>query len=664
MTTDTIAPDAPVNPDAVAEPSEDQLAPGKAVQLLQRVLMPRPADQLKVRSLYLDEVNSGRVKVSDRFTAELGGGWELSFATYFNAFPASYWRRWSVLESVVLRVTVSGTCRVDVYRSKADGETMHVTGAMHAGPERTLEFQLDLGPFVDGGWYWFDVTTDEPSTVRDAGWYAPQAPTVEPKLAIGICTYNRPVDAVAALGALVEDETVRDQLHLVVVADQGNKLVRDEARFPAVADALGDRLRVVQQPNLGGSGGFARTIHESFTRSDATHIVLLDDDIQLEPDSILRARAITAYARGPILVGGQMLALQDRSVLHAMGEIVDRSNFFWRNAPNTEYFHDFGEESLRESPDLHRRIDVDYNGWWMCLIPRVVVESVGMPLPLFIKWDDAEYGLRAFSSGFPTVSLPGAAIWHLSWGDKDDASDWQAYFHIRNRLVAAALHSPHEHGGQIFRDMLKHDLRFLITLQYSTVELHQMAYRDFLAGPERLFEDMPTSVLRSREKRAERPDGRVLPSSGELPLPLMSAAEAIRFRTIPVSPVSIATTLAKAITHNVRPVDPATRETPQLNLSYQDARWFLLSRLDSATVGTADGRGITFRQRDPKAFRELLLNSTKLLHRMSRDFPQLQARYRAAMPDLVSVARWSDAFESWGYERFGDATGSGDQGNP
>ena len=133
MTPDSIAADAPVSPEWVTEPSEDDLAPGKATQLLQRVLMPRPADQLKVRSLYLDEVNSGRVKVRDRFVADLDGGWELSFATYFNAFPASYWRRWSVLDSVVLRVTVTGTCRVDVYRSKADGESMHVTGAMQIG---------------------------------------------------------------------------------------------------------------------------------------------------------------------------------------------------------------------------------------------------------------------------------------------------------------------------------------------------------------------------------------------------------------------------------------------------------------------------------------------------------------------------------------------------
>ncbi|MGZ4566050.1 MAG: glycosyltransferase [Blastococcus sp.] len=651
MTTDSIAADAPVSPESVSEPTEDELEPGKGVQLLQRVLMPRPADQLKVRSLYLDEVNSGRAKVTDRHTAELGAGWEVSFASYFNAFPASYWRRWTVLESVVLRLTVSGSCRVDVYRSKADGEQMHVTGAMHDGPEKTLEFELDLGPFVDGGWYWFDVTTDEASTVSDAGWYAPVASAEEPTLAVGICTYNRPADAVAALLALVEDDTVRDALHAVVVADQGNKQVKDAARFPEVADALGDRLRIIAQPNLGGSGGFARTMYEAFTNSDATHLVLLDDDIQLAPDSILRARAFAAYAKTPTIVGGQMLALQDRSVLHTMGEIVDRSSFFWRNAPDTHYGHDFGVDSLRESPTMHRRIDVDYNGWWMCLIPRVVFDAVGMPLPLFIKWDDAEYGLRALAAGFPTVSLPGAAIWHLSWGDKDDSSDWQAYFHTRNRLVAAALHSPNENGGGLFRDLLKHDLRFLITLQYSTVQLHLMAYRDFLAGPDKLFDDLPTSVVRAREERTLHSDGRVLESSGELPLPSMSAAETIRFRKIPTNPLSIGSTLAKAIVHNARSFDPASRETPQLNLSYQDARWFLLARLDSATVGTADGRGVTFRQRDPKVFRQLLTQAVSLLRKMSKEFPQLQERYRAAHGELTSVDRWGAAFEKWGYQR-------------
>jgi galactofuranosylgalactofuranosylrhamnosyl-N-acetylglucosaminyl-diphospho-decaprenol beta-1,5/1,6-galactofuranosyltransferase len=651
-TTEAASASAPVSPETVSEPTVTDLIPDKAVTLLQRVLMPRLADQLKVRSLYLDEENSPvRVQQDGRHSGLIHAGSEVSFATYFNAFPASYWRRWSVLRSVVLRVTVTGACRIDVYRSKADGESMHVTGTSHQGDERSFEFELDLAPFIDGGWYWFDVTAETDTVVGESGWYAPQAPAEEPRLAIGICTYNRPVDALAAAKALVEDQEVLDRLALVTIADQGNSHVKDAAGYAEVAGALGDRLHVIEQPNLGGSGGFARTIHEAFTNSDATHVVLLDDDIMIESDSILRARAFAAYSKTPTLVGGQMLALQNRSVLHSMGEIVDRSDFFWTNAPNTTYHHDFGKHTLRESRDLHRRIDVDYNGWWMCLIPRTVVEKVGMPLPVFIKWDDAEYGLRAFAGDFPTVSLPGTAIWHLSWGDKDDASDWQAYFHIRNRLIAAALHSPHRHGGRMFREMLKADLRFLINLQYSTVELHHKAYRDFLAGPERLFADMPGSVVEARKVRTTHSDGQVLDSSADLPLPSMTTAKAVRFRRIPVGARQIGTTLVKALAHNARPVDKEKVGTPELNLAFQDAQWFLLSRLDSATVGTADGRGVTFRRRDPATFRRLAATSVQLLRKMSQDFPDLRARYRAAADELTSIDRWTEAFEEWGYKR-------------
>jgi galactofuranosylgalactofuranosylrhamnosyl-N-acetylglucosaminyl-diphospho-decaprenol beta-1,5/1,6-galactofuranosyltransferase len=73
----------------------------------------------------------------------------------------------------------------------------------------------------------------------------------------------------------------------------------------------------------------------------------------------------------------------------------------------------------------------------MCLIPTRVIREIGLSLPMFIKWDDADFGLRAGEAGFPTVTLPGVAVWHVPWHEKDDTIDWQAYFHRRNRIVAA-----------------------------------------------------------------------------------------------------------------------------------------------------------------------------------------------------------------------------------
>jgi len=78
----------------------------------------------------------------------------VSFATYFNAFPASYWRRWTTCTSVVLRTELTGKGRVDVYRTKATGARIFVDGRNFAAagsePE-ILEFQIGLDPFETAG---------------------------------------------------------------------------------------------------------------------------------------------------------------------------------------------------------------------------------------------------------------------------------------------------------------------------------------------------------------------------------------------------------------------------------------------------------------------------------------------------------------------------------
>ena len=121
------------------------------------------------------------------------------------------------------------------------------------------------------------------------------------------------------------------------------------------------------------------------------------------------------------------------------------------------------------------------------------------------------YGLRAAEHGFPTATLPGAAIWHMAWSDKDDAIDWQAYFHLRNRLVVAALHTPAQAGRRLLRDTFKFDLKFLIMLQYATAALHHRAYDDFLAGPEALFPKLPTALPTALEHQGDYPTARSLP---------------------------------------------------------------------------------------------------------------------------------------------------------
>ena len=621
----------------------------RAVSLLARVILPRPGEPLDVRKLYIEEseTNSRRAHAASRTSLQIGAESGVSFATYFNAFPASYWRRWSTLDSVVLRVELTGSARVDVYRSKATGARISVGGheivsdAGNNSATAAAEFEIELAPFEDGGWIWFDITTDTNTTVHSAAWYAPVPAPGRADIAVGIPTFNRPADCVNALKALTSDPLVDDVIGAVIVVDQGNDKARDHPGFVDAAAALAGRLSIHNQPNLGGSGGYSRVMYEALKHTDCEQILFMDDDIRIEPDSILRALALSRFAKVPTLIGGQMLNLQEPSHLHVMGEVINRADFMWTNAPHTEYDHDFakypldGDDEEGRSKLLHRRIDVDYNGWWMCMIPRRVAEELGQPLPLFIKWDDADYGLRAGEHGYPTVTMPGTAIWHMAWSDKDDAIDWQAYFHLRNRLVVSALHWDAPVGGLI-RSSIKATLKHLLCLEYSTVAIQNKAIEDFLGGPEHIFSILESALPDVRALRQQYPDAVVLPGATALPAP--SGRTAVN--RPPVALPVIGARLARGVIHQLRRDDPAHHERPQLNVATQDARWFVLCNVDGVTVTTADGRGVVFRQRDRTKMFELLKASLRQHIRLARKYNHMRRVYREALPVLSSTQKW------------------------
>ena len=109
--------------------------------------------------------------VRDRRSIVVPPGEKLSFASYFNAFPASYWRRWTIVRSVELRVQINGNATVTVYRSSSRGHQQRVASEQAGNRFGYLSFDLPLAPFGDGGWYWFEVSgSHEESTLDWAEW--------------------------------------------------------------------------------------------------------------------------------------------------------------------------------------------------------------------------------------------------------------------------------------------------------------------------------------------------------------------------------------------------------------------------------------------------------------------------------------------------------------
>jgi galactofuranosylgalactofuranosylrhamnosyl-N-acetylglucosaminyl-diphospho-decaprenol beta-1,5/1,6-galactofuranosyltransferase len=595
-------------------------------------------------------------QITGRHSLRLDPAEELSFGTYFNAFPAGYWRRWTVVTDVRLTVRLGGAGgSVTVYRSMANGRSQRVDSASTgANAKGEFVFDLSLKPFVDGGWYWYDVVAGEEPVDVEAEWDAevPDDRVTPGTLTMAITTMNRPDYCGKLLAQIGNDEGVRDLLDEVLVMEQGTQKVVDSPEFPGAAQALGDKLRVIEQGNIGGSGGYARGQFEAVRKGTATYLMCMDDDVVCEPESIIRSVTFGDLARRPTIVGGHMFSIYDRSVLHSFGEIVQMYKFWWRS-PETVYNDwDFGARNLRSSRWLHRRIDVDFNGWFMCLIPLETLQKVGLSLPLFIKWDDSEFGLRAREAGYPTVTFPGAAVWHIPWTDKNDALDWQSYFHHRNRLVAALLHSPYQRGGGLVQESFSHTIKHLVSMQYSTVELRHLALEDIFAGPERLHEELPHKLADVNAFRKQWSDA-VLEVDREAFPTVRRSKPPRRGRSdteIP-SKLSLLITAGLAPIRQLSKVRSLSREHPETEIAAMDAKWYRLASYDSAVVSMPDGTSAALYERDPEHFRDLLGRTVEIHRRLYREWPELSARYREALGEITSPEAWEPTFAASMEER-------------
>ncbi|GAA1840650.1 glycosyltransferase [Agromyces salentinus] len=606
----------------------------------------------KARGLFIE----GHDRRPSRVTSRNGLSWlsgrrglrlpaseTVSLAAYFNAFPASYWNAWTVLTGTRLRVQTEGPGRVVVFRSNARGVIQRVDGVEVTGAT-TSEFVLPFNSFLDGGWLWFDlIAGDEPLELVQADWLAldGESAVVDGSATVSITTLNRGAYCTKLIAEIGDDDDAMAYIDRVLVVDQGSERIVENAGFPLAAERLGDRLRVIEQANVGGSGGFSRGMLETSEADASDYIILLDDDVEIEPESLRRAVLFANHCTKPTIVGGHMFDMYDKSKLHAFAEGIHWQPFMW--GPFTPARHDLAESNLRQTNWLHRRFDVDYNGWWMSLIPVSIIKEIGLSLPVFIKWDDAEYALRARAHGHSTVSLPGAAVWHVSWVDKDDSHDWQAFFHARNRLVAALLHSPAARGGKLWRSNLAIDVKNLFTMDYYTVAMRHAAIRNVFEGPDQLHADMLDRLPRVRALGSQFRESKLLRDPTDMPK--FAARDIPEVATGRADPgprgLAFVSWLLKTVWRHAfrRPVADASVR-PSAHLPYQDARWFEVSRYDSVLVSNAEGSGATWHVRNPRTFRKQLVDAVRLNLRTRKEWDALSKQYREALPEITSAASW------------------------
>ena len=580
--------------------------------------------------------------VRERASITLEPASKVSGNTYFGRFPASYWQRWTTVTEVSVEAVVTGTGLLSMGASDVEGEP-RVVAAEQVKDAKQVKVSLTgkLDKFYDGGALWLDLETEGGQTLRveQVRWTVEAPEKIRPT-AVTICTMNRADDCLKNLQALAADVSSLETLDAIYVADQGTDLVESRDGFEQVAKDLADKLHYIKQPNLGGAGGFTRGLFEvaGHTATEHANVLFMDDDVLLEPDLVIRMTAFSNRAANPIIVGGQMLNLFHPNQLHVGAEYA-RLNTLEPGQPvehslSTADLLGVDEETLKPNRQ-ERRLDAGYNGWWSCLIPYEVVQATGYPLPFFFQWDDAEYSYRARAHGFPTVTLPGAGVWHADFHMKD-WDEWHRYFNLRNSIITAALHSPFN-LNLLSRVLIAQLVRYLLGMQYGLSATLIKAVEDFLKGPEVLRDGGVEAMKEIRRIRDEYPETKRhkatdVPGIASNDIGIINSAPRPSMQRL----VLIKRVLDRVLGRSrfglgAVPID--------------EANWWHIALFDTAVVTDASQEGVRVRSYDRVKMFALAKQGAKVVQRLRKEGAAVQEQYKRAMPELTSRENWKRLYK-------------------
>jgi galactofuranosylgalactofuranosylrhamnosyl-N-acetylglucosaminyl-diphospho-decaprenol beta-1,5/1,6-galactofuranosyltransferase len=410
------------------------------------------------------------------------------FNTFANSFYASWWARFTTLTRVEIAGQVRGRAFLRLFRVCSPHGLQdlgtYVIGSREDESFRPFHVPVMLRTIQNAsrseGRIFFDIVADTECVVKDLAWVAAEPPRQPVSVSLGICTYRKEEHLLPNLENLepfLAEDAGRIVDRVFLVNNDGGPFAAPGIR--AVL-ARNPRIETLTQANLGGAGGFTRSLVESLARSSSTHHIMIDDDVFFDPQVIEKVAMFLMYADRELVVGGQMMNLRQPQVLYEGGAKLARNGLLERVGVNI----DCAKPDAIGFYDQYR--EIDYNAWWFCAIPKRAVRETGLPLNIFIRGDDFEYGTRLAEHGVPTISLPGVFVWHEPFEAKTAA--WLEYYNMRNRLIFTAAHAK-AGGFELVGRGFHQDYcdGVLGDGDYERLAATLLGVADFLAGPDRHF---------------------------------------------------------------------------------------------------------------------------------------------------------------------------------
>ncbi len=456
---------------------------------IQKIVFPTENKYQQCKDLFYH----GNCGYLDRKSEELclGKGQNVDFATYLNGCSYRKWRTYTKAGNVILYLDLEGTFELCVvgYSKKAleIERTEYVIQEYCLKDRQTIRFEF---PENNDQILGFEISSKETCKFF-GGYYAvmvDESELNEVNLCIATTTCRKEKFIkrnvkVLKQSILESDEPMKENFFVHVV-DNGQTLTNE--------DINGYHVYLHPNHNVGGAGGFARGMIESLNQKPkATHVLLMDDDVLILPESIKRTYHLLRLRKEEYkdrFISGAMLRFEEPNIQHEDIGTIMKNGYCRPLKPN------YNQAILmcnleNESEFVYR--NNEYAAWWYCCIPTKIIEKNGLPLPIFIRWDDVEYSLRCKAK---FITMNGICVWHMGFATKYNAA-MDRYQECRNILIDKAC-------SDILQDVdgydkVRKEFRVeMLRFNYDVAELVLRAFEDYLRGPDFLKKNNGEKILK------------------------------------------------------------------------------------------------------------------------------------------------------------------------
>lgn len=438
---------------------------------------------------------------------EMDTGGILDFDTYFNMFSAGKWDKYTNINECGIQLKVQGKFDINVFemqqcQGEVRKELIHVERINTFG--KTEEHLISIGRTYENLQYAFQIVARKENCMVYAGEYVScqKLQMRDISVAVVFCTYKREKYITGNLKRFAEYRNKTKEYPVeIYVVDNGKSLDAEKLEC--------DWIHVFPNMNAGGSGGYTRGMLELIQaqkKKKITHCILMDDDIVIDPGVVERMIHFLQcvkkeYYGNPF--GGAMLRndvpyIQFESGGKIVGDKVMplHCGYDLRNLGNCIH-----NEKLTFP---------DYNAWWYCAIPMEYIREDNLPMPVFVRYDDVEYGARINRE---PILLNGVCVWHDSFENKYSSS--MLYYDHRNTLIMTSVRQKEYSLQKVVQDVRNVVDMEILLYRYENAISILSGIQDFLKGPEWLMNQNPEELHKQICK-----NGYKLADANKLEMPL------------------------------------------------------------------------------------------------------------------------------------------------